>query len=191
MTDFAVFIDRDGTINHDPGYLGDPDHAFLIENAGKGLAILKNDLGCKIFVVSNQSGISRGLISRENVDAVNERINELLLKDGAGIDKFYYCPHHPDFSPDAECNCRKPLTGMIEQAAREFDIDLSRSFMIGDSKSDIECGKNAGLRTILVKTGNGIEHFDILRLQNILPDYISENLYEACIKIKELTQLEN
>lgn len=191
MTDIAVFIDRDGTINHDPGYLGDPDHAFLIENAGKGLAILKNELGYKIFVVSNQSGISRGLISRENVDAVNERINELLLKDGAGIDKFYYCPHHPDFSPDAECSCRKPLTGMIEQAAKEFDIDLSRSFMIGDSKSDIECGKNAGLRTILVKTGNGIEHFDILRLQNILPDYISENLYEACIKIKELTQLEN
>ncbi|MCK6604437.1 MAG: HAD family hydrolase [Ignavibacteriaceae bacterium] len=191
MTDIAVFIDRDGTINHDPGYLGDPDHAFLIENAGKGLAILKNELGYKIFVVSNQSGISRGLISRENVDAVNERINELLLKDGAGIDKFYYCPHHPDFSPDAECSCRKPLTGMIERAAKEFDIDLSRSFMIGDSKSDIECGKNAGLRTILVKTGNGIEHFDILRLQNNLPDYISENLYEACIKIKELTQLEN
>ncbi len=191
MSEIAVFLDRDGTINHDPGYLGDPDHAVLIKGAATGLRILREELGFIILVVSNQSGIARGLITKENVDAVNERINELLMKEGAGVDRFYYCPHHPDFSADTDCNCRKPMTGMIEEAVREFDIDLSRSFMIGDSKSDIECGKNAGMKTILVRTGNGIEHFELLRLQNSLPDYVSGDLLEACLKIKEFVQLEN
>lgn len=174
----AVFLDRDGTINEDPGYLGNPELVKLYPGAGKALAKLKR-LKFKLIVVSNQSGIARGLITSEDVDAVNNRINELLTEDEASIDRFYYCPYHPDFSTPEECKCRKPSPEMVLTAAAENNIDLNGSYLIGDSMSDIQCGATAGVKTILVKTGYGYDKISALKIEKILPNFVADNLEDA------------
>ncbi len=185
MPQHAVFLDRDGTLNEDPGYLGDPSKVRLFPGAGKALSLLKSRLNFKLIVISNQSGIARGLISESEVDAVNSRINELLKEDEVGIDAFYYCPHHPDFSSKEEVECRKPSPSMIFQASEDLNIDLDGSYFIGDTPSDILCGINAGLRTVLVKTGYGEESISILQNQNIFPSFVAENISDACKFILE------
>lgn len=180
MSGFGVFLDRDGTLNEDPGYLGDPKLVKLFPDTGKALSILKNKLKFKLVVISNQSGIARGLITREKVDSVNKKINELLKKDNVQIDAFYYCPYHPEFSTEEECECRKPNPNLIFKSAEDFNIDLSRSYFIGDTVSDIECGINAGLKTILVKTGYGKDSFSILQKVNKFPTFVAINILEAC-----------
>ncbi len=180
MHNSAVFLDRDGTLNEDPGYLGDPGHLKLYPDTGEALSILKNSLGFKLIVVSNQSGISRGLITEEMVDAVNIRLNELLEFNKVKIDAFYYCPFHPDFNTAEECKCRKPSPQLVLTAAKDFNIDLARSYFVGDSVSDIECGMNSGLKTILVKTGYGKDSFSILKKQNKFPTFVAHNLIEVC-----------
>ncbi len=180
----AVFLDRDGTINEDPGYLGDPEQVTLFPYAGEALSILRNELKFRLFVVSNQSGIARGLITEEQVILVNDRINDLLSKENAKIDAFYYCPFHPDFSTPEECSCRKPSPEMILKAARENEIDLNKSYLIGDSVSDIECGYNANIKTILVLTGYGKESFSILQKENKIPTFVANNILDAAIIIK-------
>jgi D,D-heptose 1,7-bisphosphate phosphatase len=184
MAIFAVFFDRDGTLNEDPGYLGDPDLVKLLPGTGEALSLLKNELGFKLIVVSNQSGISRGLLSKEMVDAVNNRINLLLGAHNVSIDAFYYCPYHPDFSTPEQVNCRKPSPEMIFQAERDFNINLEGSYFVGDSVSDIQCGINAGLKTILVKTGNGEESFSVLKKQNKFPTFVAQNIIEVSSIIK-------
>ena len=179
MAQNAVFLDRDGTINEDPGYLGNPSKVKLFPNTGKALALLKNILHFKLIVISNQSGIARGLISEKDVGAVNSKINELLKPDNVLIDAFYYCPFHPDFNSKEEIECRKPSPVLIYKAAGDFDIELNRSYFVGDSPEDILCGKNAGLKTVLVKTGSGVESFSILQKQNIFPSFVAENIFEA------------
>ena len=178
MSSRAIFLDRDGTINEDPGYISDPSDVILIPRAGEALAALK-EKGFKLIVVSNQSGIARGIMSREDVDKVNDKINELLLTFNVGIDAFYFCHAHPEFSTPEECECRKPSPYLVLKAAEEHEIDLNRSYFIGDTVSDIECGKNAGLRTILVKTGNGTETLSILQKDNNFPSFVAENLFNA------------
>ncbi|MCL4279396.1 MAG: HAD-IIIA family hydrolase, partial [Ignavibacteriaceae bacterium] len=131
-------------------------------------------------VISNQSGIARGIMSNEDVDAVNEKINSLLTAFKVSIDAFYYCPAHPDYSTPEECECRKPSPKMIFDAAAEFNVDLNQSYFIGDTVADIDCGKNAGLKTILVKTGKGEESFSILQKENNFPTFVAENLANAC-----------
>jgi D-glycero-D-manno-heptose 1,7-bisphosphate phosphatase len=179
MPNFGVFLDRDGTLNEDPGYLGEPDLLKLYPDTGKALSLLKNRLNFKLIVVSNQSGIARGLITKEKVDAVNSRINELLLADNVQIDAFYYCPFHPDYNNQEECSCRKPSPELVLKAARDFEIDLSKSYFIGDAVSDIECGFNANLKTVLVKTGYGEESFSILQKLNKIPTFVAENILDA------------
>jgi D,D-heptose 1,7-bisphosphate phosphatase len=185
MVNFGVFFDRDGTLNEDPGYLGDPNQVKLFPGTGEALSLLKNELGFKLIVVSNQSGISRGLISSEMVDSVNNRINELLHRYAVSIDAFYYCPYHPDFSSKEEAKCRKPSPEMIFQAAKEMNINLDGSYMVGDSISDIECGVNAGLKTILVRTGNGEESFSVLKKQNNFPTFVAQDIIEVSSIIKK------
>lgn len=180
----AVFLDRDGTLNHDPGYLGNPEDVQLLEGVVEALSILKNELGFVLIVISNQSGIARGFISKENVDAVNNRIAEILSESGISIDKFYYCPHHPEFSSEVESRCRKPSPEMVLKAIDEFSIDISRSYFIGDSKVDIECGINAGVKTILVQTGYGREHISLLHEENKIPNFVALNIKEAALFIK-------
>lgn len=179
MLSQAVFLDRDGTLNEDPGYLGDPDEVKLLPGVLDGLFRLKNS-GFKLIVISNQSGIARGLISEKDVINVNSQINVLLQEKDIQIDAFYFCPFHPDFNTEEECKCRKPLPTMVFQAADEHKIDIRRSYLIGDSVQDIICGFNAGLKTILVKTGNGVESFSILQKENKLPSFVAENISDAC-----------
>ncbi len=179
MANYAVFLDRDGTLNEDPGYLGDPDKVKLFPYTGEALSILKNKLNLKLIVVSNQSGIARGLITKENVEAVNRKINDLLKINNVAIDAFYYCPYHPDFSTKEECSCRKPSTAMVMKATKDHSIELKKSYMIGDAVSDIECGYNSGLKTVLVKTGFGNESFSTLQKLNKIPTFTADNIFEA------------
>lgn len=180
MPNHAVFLDRDGTINEDPGYLGEPANVKLFPGAAKALSELKTKLNCKLIVISNQSGVSRGLITKQMVDEVNNKINELLLKENTSIDAFYYCPYHPDYNNEEDCKCRKPSPKLVYDAAKDFQIDLSKSYFVGDTISDIQCGFNAGMKSILVKTGNGTESFSILQKQNKIPTFVAENLAQAC-----------
>ena len=179
MSNRAVFLDRDGTLNEDPGYLGDSDKVKLLPFVGEILSRLKNEFNYFLIVISNQSGIARGLITAEQVEQVNEKINTLLKEFKVSIDKFYYCPFHPDFSTPEECSCRKPSPEMIEKAIEDFDIDISRSFFIGDSVADIECGMNADIKTILVKTGYGREALYMLQKENKIPNFVADNFLDA------------
>lgn len=179
MSNRAVFLDRDGTLNKDPGYLGDPGKVKLLPFVGEVLSRLKNEFNYFLIVISNQSGIARGHITTEQVEQVNEKINTLLKEFKVSIDKFYYCPFHPDYSTTEECSCRKPSTEMVEKAVEEFDIDLSESFFIGDSSADIECGMNAGIKTILIKTGYGRETLYMLQKENKIPNFVAQNFLDA------------
>ena len=131
MNNHTIFLDRDGTLNFDPGYLGDPELVELLPGVADGLSRLKNEFNFKLIVVSNQSGITRGLIIDEDVKAVNGRINEKLDLHNAAIDAFYYCPFHPDFDPIEKCDCRKPSPKMVFKATEDFSIDLKKSYFVG------------------------------------------------------------
>ena len=180
MSNCAVFLDRDGTINEDPGYLGEPANVKLYPGAAKALSKLKSKLNCKLIVISNQSGIARGLITKQMVESVNDKINELLLAEQTSIDAFYYCPYHPDYNSEEECTCRKPSPKLVFEASNHFHIDLSKSYFVGDATTDIICGFNAGMKTVLVKTGYGMESISILQKQNKIPTFVAENLQQAC-----------
>ena len=179
MLHHAVFFDRDDTLNYDPGYLGDPDLVNLIPGVPQGIFKLKNELNFKIVVISNQSGITRGKISEQDVLAVNNRINELLKKNGTEIDKFYHCPFHPEFDTADECKCRKPSPQMIFDAAKELNIDLKRSYFVGDRASDVMCGYNAGIKTVLIKSSNYENEINILINDNKSPNFVAANFGEA------------
>jgi len=178
MPNLAVFLDRDGTLNEDPGYINDPEKVVLFPKTGDALALLKK-YGFLLIVISNQSGIARGLMKSEDVDSVNEKINQILSEYKVKIDAFYYCPAHPDYSSEEECECRKPSPKLLLEAASEFNVDLQSSYFIGDTVADIQCGKNAGIKTILVKTGKGEESFSILQKENNFPTFVAENLLNA------------
>jgi D-glycero-D-manno-heptose 1,7-bisphosphate phosphatase len=141
----AAFLDRDGVLIEDTQYPGDPKTIRFLPGIGPAVKTLSRK-GYKVIVISNQSGVARGYFPEENVRKINEKINKKIAKEGAHIDAFYYCPHHPD----ENCQCRKPKTGMLEQAKKDFDIDYKKSWMIGDAIKDVECGENAGCKTILL-----------------------------------------
>ena len=142
----AVFLDRDGTIIHDADYCSDPKQVHVLEGAPEALRRLKGK-GYKLIVITNQSGIGRGFFTLEQYRAVE---TEVLRQLGPGlIDATYFCPD----TPQQPSKCRKPAPGMILEAARDHDVDLARSFFVGDKEIDAECGRNAGVRTIRVRTG--------------------------------------
>ncbi len=140
-------MDRDGTLIDDVGYPSRPEDVRLLPGAAKALSRF-GAAGYKRIVISNQSGIGRGLITQAQATAVHERLLAVLAEEGVEIDATYYCPH----APDERCSCRKPSPELILQAVREFDLDPSRSFMIGDKPSDVEAGVRAGCRTILLSS---------------------------------------
>jgi D-glycero-D-manno-heptose 1,7-bisphosphate phosphatase len=144
----AVFLDRDGTLMRDVDYCGDARDVEVFPEVSAALRKLK-ELGFKLIVITNQSGIGRKLFNEEQYRAVETEVNRQIGKDI--IDATYFCPHLPSDG----CKCRKPSPEMILQAAREHQIDLSRSFFVGDKESDLRCGRNAGLKTVLVRTGYG------------------------------------
>jgi D,D-heptose 1,7-bisphosphate phosphatase len=169
----AVFLDRDGTLNHDPGYLGDAEAFRFLPGAINALKRLK-DAGYLIFVVSNQSGIARGFFGVEELRRIHDRMTAGLREGGVTLDGIYYCPHHPD----AQCACRKPSPRMVLDAAESYSVDLGRSYFIGDRISDVETGNNAGCRTILVLTGAGNEARAALEADR-LPDHVAADLPAA------------
>lgn len=184
----ALFLDRDGTINDDPGYLGDPAKVFLFPGIAEALSSFQKKTGWAIIIITNQAGIARGLLTHNDVAAVNNKVTALLGEQGVQISGIYYCPFHPEFSTPDECECRKPSPAMVLKAAEEHNIDLSSSYFIGDSEADVQCGLNAGLRSVLVFTGNGRKHIDVLKRQNTLPHLVAESLKEACEIILEEIQ---
>lgn len=155
MSNKAVFLDRDGTINVDKGYVHHIEDWEWIPGAIESIAAL-NHAGYLVIVVTNQAGIARGYYTDKEVAALHEWMNRELVKHGARIDGFYYCPHHPEFSD--ECKCRKPLPGLLLQAKRDLDVDFANSWLIGDKHSDVQAGLAAGVKPILVMTGYGTEH---------------------------------
>ncbi len=153
----AVFVDRDGTINMEKDYLYRVEDFEFIPGAPQALRLL-NEAGFLVVVVTNQSGVARGYFTEEDVDTLHRHIAAELTKTGARVDAWYYCPHHPSGrgSYSLSCRCRKPLPGMLMEAAHHHHIDLASSFMIGDKLADVEAGIAAGCRTILVRTGYGV-----------------------------------
>jgi D-glycero-D-manno-heptose 1,7-bisphosphate phosphatase len=139
----ALFLDRDGTIIEDRGYMHDPALVQLLPGAAETLRELERG-GWVLIVVSNQSGVGRGLISPAEMEAVQKRFLQVMRQAGVSITASYFCVHRPD----ENCHCRKPSVFHVQKAAREFDLDLRASWMIGDRRSDILCGRNAGCRTI-------------------------------------------
>ncbi len=177
---FLALVDRDGTINEEVDLLHHESRLVLIPEAAKGIGLL-NSHGIKVAIVTNQPVVARGMCSEEDVQRINKKLAELLGREGARIDAVYYCPHHPDHHPEGnpeyrkECYCRKPKTGMLEEASKKFHVPPERCFMIGDSTRDIAAGRDFGCRTILVGTGYGGRD----GRYTAAPDYACGNLYEA------------
>jgi D,D-heptose 1,7-bisphosphate phosphatase len=176
----AVFLDRDGTINFDPGYLKNPDELKILPGVIEGIRKLKEQFGFKIVVVSNQAGVAKGLMTVEDVDAVNARLVELLKDGNAILDAVYYCPFHPEYSNPEESSCRKPSPEMIFKAAKDLSIDTNRSYMVGDRASDVECGFNAGVKSILLESENTDKEISALHNKNKKPNFVAANFKEAC-----------
>ncbi len=184
----AVFLDRDGVVITATHLVTKMQEVEIEKNAPDAIRIF-NDLGFKVIIVTNQPQVARGLCTEEDVIKINKNIKKTMEKDGAIIDDIYFCPHHPEMHEDVpeyakkyriDCRCRKPKTGMILEAAKKHDIDLSKSFMIGDRTVDAMTGKNAGIKTILVKTGRaGMDG-----KYDTIPDHICADLMEAAKLIK-------
>jgi len=176
----AVFLDRDGTINIDTGYVKNPEDVKILAGVSEGIRKLKDEFGFKIVVISNQAGVAKGLMTIEDVENVNRKIDVLLLQDGAYVDRYYFCPHHPEYSSLEDSKCRKPSPQMILKAADEMNLDLSRSYMIGDREADVLCGINAGVKTILLISEIYSDQLTALHNQNKKPNFTAKNFNEAC-----------
>ncbi len=156
MKTTAVFLDRDGTINEEVGYLNSLDKLVIYPQAVQAIRWL-NESGMKCLVVTNQSGIARGYFSEAFVSEVHQYMGELVAREAAHLDGFYFCPHHPEGQGAyrQRCLCRKPEPGLVLKAAADFGVDLGRSYLIGDTLRDIETAQKAGVRGVLVRTGYG------------------------------------
>lgn len=170
MKQKAIFLDRDGTLIEEVNFLSTIEETKLFPFTIEALKLLR-DARFLFFITTNQSGIARGYFDASAVNAIHAKIQNELKANGLRIESFHFCSHFPD----AGCKCRKPNTGMLEQALENFDIDLSESWMVGDKMLDIEMGFNAGTKTALVKTGYGEKHQNDLTRK---PDIITENLLE-------------
>jgi len=184
----AIFLDRDGTINEEMGYINHPDRFRIFSFIAESIKIFKN-LGYKIVVVTNQSGVARGYFTEEIVKNVHSKLQDYLKKNGLSLDAIYYCPHHPSEGQGEyllDCDCRKPKSGMIERAATENDIDLEKSIMIGDRFKDISFGTKMNLKTGLVLTGYGRGEYEYQRSGwPFMPNFIGDDLLDIAKKIKE------
>ena len=176
----AVFLDRDGTLIDEVGYLDRPERVVLYPYSTAAIRAL-NRAGFRVIMVTNQSGIARGFFDEATVQAVHAHIADLLAAGGAFLDAYYYCPHHPvgRVVPYAgRCECRKPGSGLVDRAVRELAVDPARSFAVGDRWLDVELAQNVGGRGILVRTGYGAIE-ERRRPSDIVVDAVVNNLVEA------------
>jgi mannose-1-phosphate guanylyltransferase/phosphomannomutase len=180
----CIFLDRDGTINKYKGLLSNIDDLELEDGVSEAIQrINRSEYLC--IVITNQPVVARNMCTEEELQNIHKKLQTLLGLDGAYLDGLYYCPHHPDRGYEGEnkdykikCNCRKPRTGMIQAAQQKYYINLDESYMIGDTDVDIQTGKNAGLKTILLKTGEcNSKKYDVV------PDFVADNLYQAVSNI--------
>ncbi|MEW6614223.1 MAG: HAD family hydrolase [Thermodesulfobacteriota bacterium] len=178
----AVFMDRDGTINEETGYLKDPCDLNILPRALDAIRLI-NENQIKAVVITNQSGVARGYFTEEMVEKIHVRLRELLGENGVYLDGIYYCPHHPEIGPPEyrkKCNCRKPAPGMLNMASAELEIDLSHSYVIGDKLTDIEPAYKVGAKGILVLTGYGKDQMESLNERSKRqPHYIARDILEA------------
>ena len=179
----AVFIDKDGTLIPNIPYNIDPERITIDDETIEGMRLLKDE-GFLFIVISNQSGIAKGYFKEMDLEQVWNKISALLQRHEISIDAFYYCPHEPNAIVEqyaVECDCRKPLPGMILKAASQLKIDLSQSWMIGDILNDVEAGNRAGCSTVLIDNGNETEW---RMSEERTPAFIAANILEAAVHIK-------
>ena len=176
----AVFIDRDGTISEEVGYVNHPSRFRVFPYSSEAIRILNNN-GWLAIVITNQAGVARGYFSEELIASVHDRLKSDL--ENAKLDAIYYCAHHPSVGEPPyrfDCDCRKPKPGLIDRAAKDFEIDLGASWMVGDRYSDIELARNAGLRSAFLLSGYGRGEWEYQRNSwKHQPDIVCENLLEA------------
>ncbi|MGM0472070.1 MAG: D-glycero-alpha-D-manno-heptose-1,7-bisphosphate 7-phosphatase, partial [Bacillota bacterium] len=157
LAEIGVFMDRDGTVSKEIGYVNHADRFELLPQTSAAIKLL-NQQGLPAILATNQAGVARGYFPEERIREVHNKLKRLLKEDGAYLDAIYYCKHHPEVGAGEycqDCNCRKPKPGMLEQGAAEFGLDLTKSYMIGDKISDVETAKRVGAQGILVLTGYG------------------------------------
>ena len=174
----VIFLDRDGTINVEKNYLYRPEDLVLIPGTASAIRMF-NEHGFKTVVVTNQAGVARGYYTEEDVRRLHEFLNITLLKEGAHIDHFFYCPHHPEHGIGdykVQCGCRKPNPGLLAMAERYYQVDKAHSYMIGDNVGDMGAGQNYGVATVLVGTGYGGQ---VRREGKAAFDFYAESLLEA------------
>ncbi len=179
----AIFLDRDNTLIDDPGYINDPGQVALLEGVPEALREFR-EMGYKLIVITNQSGVARGIVTEETLERIHERMEILLKEHDAGIDRIYYCPYHPDGVVPKfrkKSDMRKPGPGMLLKAAGDMDLNLATSWVIGDKSSDIEAGLKAGCKTIQIDAGPQA----IDSKSRIQPDYTATNIREAVNVIKK------
>ncbi|MGH9944315.1 MAG: D-glycero-alpha-D-manno-heptose-1,7-bisphosphate 7-phosphatase [Pyrinomonadaceae bacterium] len=187
----AVFIDRDGTISEEVGYVNHPSRYKVFPYAAEAVRLL-NEAGWLAILVTNQAGVARGYFAEELVGEVHRALSDELARGGARLDAVYYCPHHPTVGEvpyRLDCDCRKPRPGLIRRAATEFDVDLGASWMVGDRYGDTELARNAGLRAALVLSGYGRGEWEYQRhTWRHEPDLVADNLLEA---VREILKAED
>lgn len=177
----AVFLDRDGVLTEEKGYITRTSDLAIYPYARRCVARIR-EMGYLAVVVSNQAAVGMGLLPEKTLREMNEK-----LRRDTGVDAVYYCPHHPKAALAAyrlDCSCRKPAVGLFQRAAADFQIDLSGSYMIGDRASDILAGKRLGVKTVLLESGYGMERLEF----DIIPDYHAQDLREACGLIAGILQ---
>lgn len=191
----TIFLDRDGTINEEVNYLYQPEDLTILDGVPEAIAML-NHAGFRVVVITNQAGVARGYYQEADVEKLHEHLNRELEKQGAHIDAFYYCPHHPEHGIGkykVECSCRKPGTGLFLQAEGDFPVDKGHSYMVGDKLIDVEAGHNYGVASILVGTGYGEMVYEETKDQKTEYDYYSCTLKEAAkliLKLEEESEME-
>jgi len=175
-----VILDRDGTINAECKYLSQPEQVELLPGAASGLRQMRA-LGLGLILITNQSSVGRGYFDYPRLESIHQRLRDLLAVEGVVLDAIYVCPH----TPEDDCDCRKPKTGLLEQAGRDYGFDPLTCFVVGDKAVDIELGQRAGATTFLVRTGYGAE---LEREGTVRPDYVVDDLEQAAQVIEGLLE---
>jgi heptosyltransferase-2 len=171
----TVFLDRDGTLNYDSGYLKSAAELRLLPDVAAALARLKT-AGARLVVVTNQSGISRGFLTLKDLETIHARLQGMLEQEDAALDAIYFCPHHPDDG----CRCRKPGTAMVERAISELQLDLKRSYVVGNHLRDVQLARNVGAKAILLASGEvGAQALNALKVEQAEPDVIVASMTGA------------
>ena len=177
----AVFIDRAGTMTVEGGYINDPNRLTLLPRCARAIRKLTEN-GILAFLATNQAGIARGYFDEATLKATLKRLELLLKAEGAHLDGLYYCSHHPSVGKPPfrkKCRCRKPLTGMLEKAAKDFNLDLKRCLVIGDKVSDSQLAKNAGAKAVIVKPGYGEGEVSCPEMKEVTPDFTGDDILDA------------